>query len=99
MVITDEALNAIQEQARYIAHEGQSPQAAARWPARVLKAADSLESMPRRCPVATESKSFAIELRAKRVDEFLLTFAVADGSRTVLEVSSRHARQMPRKHG
>lgn len=96
VVITEQALARIGEQARYIAIEGQAPLNAARWLSRVLAAAEMLETMPRRYPVASENGHHPFEVRALSVDGFLLLFTVSDEDRAVRVLNARHARQLPR---
>jgi len=96
VVITDRALARIDEQARFIAVECEAPMNAARWLAPVLAAADSLETMPRRCPLATEDEHRPFDVHGLDVDGFPLLFTVDDGDRTVRLLGAGHARQLPR---
>lgn len=96
VVITEQALARIEEQARYIAIEGQAPLNAARWLSRVLAAAEMLETMPRRYPVAPENGHHLFEVRALSIDGFLLLYDVNDDERTVRVLNARHGRQLPR---
>ena len=93
--ITDEALSKIRTQAKYIANDCQSPLNAARWLSQVLLAAESLATMPRRCPLAPEDGFFVFEVRALLVDGFLLLFTIDDGTKSVRILNARHARQLP----
>ena len=95
VVITDQALKYIEEQANYIAVEGQSPLNAKRWLSRVMAAAASLELMPRRNPRAPEAGHHDFEVRALNVDGFLLIFVVNDIDQTVRVITARHGRQLP----
>ncbi len=96
VIITDQALARIDEQTAYIAVEAEAPLNAARWLSRVLAAADTLGSMPRRCPKAPESGHHPFELRALNIDGFLLLFTIDDDDRTVRVLNARHGRQLPR---
>ena len=96
VVITEQALARIEEQTRCIAIEGQAPLNAARWLSRVLAAAETLETMPRRCAKAAEDGHFPFEIRALNIDGFLLLFTVSDEDRSVRVLNARHARQLPR---
>jgi len=96
VLITDEALARIREQARYIAVESQAPQNARRWLDRVLAAADTLERMPRHCRRAPEEALRPFVIRALNIDGYLLLFTIDDESRTVLVLTARHGRQRPR---
>lgn len=95
VVITDAAFARIREQARYIAVEGQAPLNAERWLSRVL-AADSLDTMPRRCAKPIESELRSFEIRAIHIDGYMLLFTVDDESATVTVIGARHGRQLPR---
>lgn len=96
VIITEQALARIDEQTAYIAVEANAPLNAARWLSRVLAAADTLESMPRRCPKAPEDGHHPFEVRALNIDGFLLLFTINDDDRTVRVLNARHARQLPR---
>ncbi len=58
---------------------------------------DSLESLPSRCPLATENRSFASEVRqlfyGKRPHVYRIIFNVNDDVVTVLHI--RHGRRSP----
>jgi plasmid stabilization system protein ParE len=96
VLITEQALARIDEQAAHIAVDAGAPLNAARWLSRVLAAAETLESMPRRCPRAPEDGHRPFEIRALSVDGFLLLFTIDEGERTVTVLNARHARQLPR---
>lgn len=96
VVITEEALQRIDEQVRYIAQAAQAPLNAERWLNRVLAAAEELAHMPMRCPIAPESKFFEFDIRALNVDGFLLLFTISREDRAVIVLSARHGRQQPR---
>lgn len=96
VVITEQALARIDQQVAFIAVDAEAPLNAARWLARVLAAAEMLESMPRRCPYAPEHGHHPFEIRALNIDGFLLLFAINDADRTALALDARHARQLPR---
>ncbi len=96
--LTDAALAAITEHARYIAIEGRAPENAKRWLERVWDAVDSLEKLPRRAAKAQEDDYVAYEVRQLVVDSHLLLFTVDDDKRTVWIVGLRHGRRLPRPH-
>lgn len=96
VVITDQALGRIEEQARYIAEVGHAPLNAARWLSRVLAAADELETMPRRFARSLEDGHRGLEIRDINIDGYLLLFTIDDGARTVFVLNARHCRQSPR---
>lgn len=96
VIITDQALRRIEEQARYIAEEGHAPLNAARWLSRVLAAADELETMPRRFARALEDGHRGLEIRDVNIDGYLLLFTIDDATGTVFVLNARHGRQMPR---
>ncbi len=76
--ITPEARARIQAHARYISEEAQSPLNAGRWLGRALAAADDLEALPRRFPLAAEAAILGIEIRELSVGGFMLLFVVDD---------------------
>ncbi len=96
VVITEPALDAIREQARYIAIEQQEPEAAARWLRRVFDASDTLAEMPRRCARAPEDEMRPYEIRWLGVGRFVLLLTVVDETRTVWVIAARHGRRLPR---
>lgn len=95
VVITNNALARIDEQVEYIAFESEAPLNAARWLERVLDAAATLETLPRRCPRAPEDGHHPFEVRALNVEGFLLLFTVHDAERTVYVLNARHSRRLP----
>ena len=94
--LTDAALAAIGEQARYIAIEGRAPENAKRWIERVWDAVDSLENLPRRGARAQEDDYVSYDVRQLVVGSHLLLFTVDDDRRTVWIVGLRHAHRRPR---
>ena len=96
--LTDEAWAKIRAQAFYIAEEAGAPLNAVRWLERVLDAAETLETSPRRCALALEAPFFPFELRALSVDGFLLLFTVDDSEGVVRVLSARHGRQLPENY-
>jgi len=96
--LTDAALAAITEHARYIAIERRSPKNAERWLERVWDAVDSLEKLPRRAAKAQEDDYVDYEVWQLVVDSHLLLFTVDDDKRTVWIIGLRHGRRRPRPH-
>ena len=94
--LTDAALTAITEQARYIAHEGQAPMGAQRWLDKVWDAVDSRSRWPLRAPRAAENAYVKLEVRQLVVGSHLLLFAVDEARRTVWVVGLRHDHRLPR---
>lgn len=94
VLITEPAMRRIEAQAVYIERETQLPLRAAQWLTRVLAAATSLETIPRRCPVRREADADLPEFRALLVDGFVLLFTIDDAQRRVVVFHARHARQM-----
>ena len=72
--VTDSALSAISDQARYIALDRQAPDAAQRWLEQVWNAVDSLEQCPFRAARAEEDNFVAYEVRQLIVGRHLLLF-------------------------
>src|SRR5690606_38615478 len=95
VVITAPALEAIRSYARYIAVEQRAPESAARWLGHVLDAADSLETMPRRCGLAPEDAHRPYEVRWIAAGEFMLLFTVVDESETVWVLNGRPGHRQP----
>lgn len=94
--ITADAEAAILDQARYIAVDCDAPINAARWLNRILNAADTLETLPRRCQEADESRSRPYEVRRLLVDGHHLLFTVVEETKTVWVIGFRHGRQLER---
>lgn len=94
--LTDAALTAITEHARYIAREGQAPMGAQRWLDKVWDAVDSLSRWPLRAPRAAEDAYVKLEVRQLLVGSHLLLFAVDEALRTVWVVGLRHGHRLPR---
>ena len=92
--VTASALDAIAEQARYIAVDAQAPLNAARWLEAIWDAAHSLERFPRRAPVAEEDAYVEYEVRQLVVGSHLLLFTVDDAQRKVSVLSLRHGRRL-----
>jgi plasmid stabilization system protein ParE len=93
--VTASALDAIAEQARYIAVDAQAPLNAARWLEAIWDAAHSLERFPRRAPVAEEDAYVEYEVRQLVVGNHLLLFTVDDAQRNKVSVLSlRHGRRL-----
>jgi len=88
VVITQEALNQTEAAYRWIAER--APIAAARWFTRLQGTIQTLETQPKRCPLAPESKSLGIELRqllyGKRRGVYRVLFTITRKTVTVLHV-------------
>jgi plasmid stabilization system protein ParE len=93
--LTETALSAISEQARYIAIEAQAPLNAQRWLESIWDAVDSLEQFPRRGALAQEDEYLEYEVRKLVVGSHLLLFTVDDDRRTVWIVGLRHGHRLP----
>lgn len=79
-----------------------APENATKWFNGLEAAIQTLESFPRRCPLAEESQAFALEIRqliyGKRVGAYRILFTIVEDSVHVLHV--RHGRRQrfsPRK--
>jgi plasmid stabilization system protein ParE len=92
--VTEVALDAIAEQARYIAVDVQAPLNAARWVERIWDAVDALEQLPRRGPLAEENSYVEYEVRQLVVGNHLLLFTVDEERRTVWVLGLRHGRRL-----
>jgi plasmid stabilization system protein ParE len=93
--MSERAWASVLAQAEYIAREAGSPQNADAFLERVLGAIDELETMPRRFGVALEASVTGVEVRAVRLDGYLLLFIVDDAQRRVRIIAARHGRQRP----
>lgn len=88
------AKNAIFVQARFIAED--KPQAAEGWLNRVFDSMDTLESMPRRHPLAAKlSEELGLEVRRLVIGDYLLFFCVHDEAGVVEVLRFRHGAQRP----
>lgn len=94
--LTDVALVAISQQARYIAAEQQQPQNAERWLQGVWDAVDSLEQLPTRAPLAAENDEVDYEVRHLIVGGSALLFTIDDTRDTVWVIALRGTGQLPR---
>ncbi len=76
-----------------------SPQTASQWYAGLLKAIDSLSSMPKRCPLARENEYFSHEIRqllygkGRNSYRILFTILEREDIATVRILHIRHAAQ------
>jgi len=94
--VTDSALSAIAEQARYIAVDAQAPLNARRWLERIRDAVDSLERWPLRAALAEESALLDFEVRQLVVGKHLLLFTVDAHRSTIMVIGLRHGHRLPR---
>jgi len=67
-----------------------------RWLNRLLHAAGTLETLPRRCQEAEENKSRPYEVRRLLVGDYHLLFTIIEDTRTVWVIGFRHSRQLER---
>ncbi len=72
-----------------------TPRGATLWHFDLLKAIDSLESFPYRCPLALENQYFKDELRQLLCGKYRIVFTVKDEEVHILHV--RHASRKPAK--
>jgi plasmid stabilization system protein ParE len=94
--LTEAALSAIAEQARYIAVDAQAPLNARRWLERIWDAVDSLERWPCRASLAEEDAYVEYEVRQLIVGRHLILFTVDDEHRTIWVIGFRHGHRRPR---
>jgi len=94
--ITEAALNAIEEQARYIAIDCASPLNSEGWLARVFDAVDGLSTMPTRHGLAVEDEYLPYEVRRVLVGNHHLLFAIDEQAKTVWVIGFRHGSRLPR---
>ena len=75
--------------------EEQSPQRAQKWARELMEAINSLQTFPRRCPLAPENDSFPTEIRqllyGKRSGIYRILFTIQDDVVSVLHI--RHGAQ------
>lgn len=74
----------IEEAYLYIRQD--SPENAPRWRAGLLEAAATLETFPKRCPVAPENGPFEFEIRQLLYGRYRLLFTVRDDTVVILHV-------------
>lgn len=94
--ITDSALAAVSEQARYIAVDANAPMNAQRWLESMWDAIASLELLPHRGSLAAENDYVEEEVRQLVVGNHLLLYSVDDDRRTVWILGLRRGQQLPR---
>ena len=94
--LTDAALSAIAEQARYIAVDAQAPVNAQSWLERIWDAADSLERWPCRATLAEEDAYVVYEVRQLVVGKHLILFTVDEERRKIWIIGFRHGHRRPR---
>lgn len=76
-----------------------SPQSASQWYAELLKAIESLSTMPKRCPIARENEYFSNEIRqllyGKGRNLYRILFTIVEGENisTVRILHIRHSAQ------
>ncbi len=95
VIITDDALNDARRFLTYIAVDKQSPEIARHWWIKALKAIDSLDFMPQRCPYALENRLSEQVIRALLIDPCLFLYRIDEENKTVRILRMRHGRQMP----
>ena len=94
--MTASCVEAIAEQARYIAMVAQAPANAQRWLKKVLEAVDSLETWPCAASLAEEDAYVAYEVRQLVVGSHLLLFSVDQDQGRVWIIGLRHGHRLPR---
>ena len=94
--LTDAAMSAIHAQARYIAIDRQEPHNAQRWLQLAWDAIESLETMPKRCPLAEENQNVEYEARLVLVGTKSLIITVDDERATVWVIALRGEGQLSR---
>jgi plasmid stabilization system protein ParE len=95
VVLQDGAIRAIEKHARYIAEEKESPLNAERWLTKVLRAVDTLQQFPHRCPPAPEDDYRDYMIRMLVVQNCLLLYTVDEPLKVVHVIGFRHGRQKP----
>jgi len=94
--ITDAVLDAIEDQARYIAIDHASPLNSERWIERVFDAVDGLSAMPQRHALAIEDEYLPYEVRRVLIGNHHLLFTVDERAKTVWVIGLRHGSRLPR---
>jgi len=94
--VTGTTAAAILAHARYIADDRQEPQGAEAWLASAWDAVESLETMPKRCPVAAGFDGVPYEVRSVLAGSVSLLFTVSDERDTVWVIAVRGQGQLPR---
>ncbi len=95
VILQDDAIQAIEKHARYIAEHQQAPLNSLRWLERTLLSVDTLEQFPHRCPHAPENESRNYEIRMLVVQNCLLLFNIDEEAKAVQIIGFRHGRQKP----
>jgi len=96
VIISSEALDAIDLHLDYIAVEQQVPLNAERWWRKALRAVESLNQFPHRCPHAPENDYRDYDIRMLIVDNCLFLYTIDEPSTTVRVLGFRHGSQQPR---
>jgi len=95
VILQDDAIQAIEKHARYIAEQQQAPLNALRWLKKILLSVDTLEQFPHRCPFAPENEIRDYEIRMLVVQNCLLLYNIDEDIKAVQVVGFRHGSQKP----
>ena len=96
VVISNEALGAIEAQAVYLLESGAPEARVGAWMRRLLDVIDSLETWPHRFAVAEEvSQALGKTIRRVNVDEYALYYRVCEDTGVVEIMAMRHGRRRP----
>lgn len=94
IILQPEAYNGMERGYRYI-EQRQSTEAAHAWAVGLMEAINSLQTMPRRCPIARESDVFPFEIRqlryGKKTQAYRILFTIRDDVVSILHI--RHSAQ------
>lgn len=96
VIVTDRATIAIVEYAEFIARQSGSWKIAEDWMARVYEAVSTLESMPDRFEVATESGKLGFEIRRLLIGKYIANYMIDYDDAVVWIVGFRHGSRLPR---
>ena len=93
VILSDEALQGVEQYLDYIIEQTGLPNIAARWWEKAVEQIYSLDHMPHRCPLAPENETSRYELRMLIVDSCLFIYHVVEDEEKVNIVKFRHGRQ------
>jgi len=96
-VISPEAAELIEAQARFIAEEQLEPKNASVWLAEVYDAIASLNFMPGRCSIAPENKYSDETIHMLPIYSHLILFAIDEEAAKVSVYSFRAGRELPKR--
>ncbi len=97
VIITQAALDDVEQFLDYLIDDQQAPLTAERWWNKALGRVLTLKEHPHRCPYAPENSLRDYTIRAMRVDSHLFLYRVCDEEAVVEVFGFRHGAMLPRE--